>query len=114
MDKVLTALWATINTPAGITLLATVMILLINKWLKPLWEKYRGTITQAIKFAEKAIPDDTTNAGLARFDWALKYALKVIAESENTTADKIPLKVVNALKEGINIVHDQLESEELV
>lgn len=110
---ILKSIWEDVlNSPAVVVLLASLLLLAINKWFKPAWDKYQAAIIQAVKLAEKAIPDDTANAGLARFDWALKYAVKVIAASEETTPSQLPTKTVAAVKDGITILHDRMEAEE--
>ena len=85
-----------------------VVFLFINK-LGPLheaWKKYEGTIITGIKLAEKAISNDTPNAGLKRLDEALNFVLKSYAEQNGAEP---PAKLVHELKEGIQIKHAELE-----
>ncbi len=70
------------------------------------WRKYEGSIITAIRLAEKQIPDDTPNAGLARLDAALDFVLKAYAQANN---GKYPNdKLLHELKEGIQIKHNEL------
>jgi hypothetical protein len=74
---------------------------------RPGWSKYEGTIISAIRFAEKAVPDNAENKSLNRLDKALKYVLAVYEEKEG----KSPSKAVKAeLLEGIQLVHNDLET----
>jgi len=103
------ALWTLINSPAGITLIASVVLYLLNRLYaaKPLWQQYEGTIVSAIRTAEKLVPDSTPNRGLAKFDAALKFVLQVFearAGRKPTPAEEV------ALREGIQIKHNQLDA----
>jgi len=108
MNDVLKFVWNVLNSPAGITAVAGLLLYGLN-WLysrKPLWQQYEGTIISAIRTAEKLVPDDTQNASLAKFDAALQFVLKVFEERNNrqaTIAEKA------ALQEGINILHNKLD-----
>jgi len=104
------SVWVFLNSPVGISAVVGLFIWLLNHLYasKPTWSKYEGTIISGIKFAEKEIPDDVTNKGLARFNVALKYILKVYEEMEGKRASK---KTENSLKEGIHIVHNSLDKD---
>jgi len=102
-------LWELINSPAGIALIASVVLYLLNRLYaaKPLWQQYEGTIISAIRTAETLVPDGTPNRGLAKFDAALKFVLQVFearAGRPATLAEKA------ALSEGIQIKHNQLDA----
>lgn len=101
--------WEAVNSPIGITVLAAVALWVLNLIYakKPEWQKYEGTIIAAIKAAEKAIPDDTTNTSAARFDKALKLVLAVVEKNTGTDASA---NVIASVSEGISIVHAELES----
>ncbi len=108
MDEILNAIWTAMNTPAGVTVMAGVFLWLLNRLYaaKPKWAAYEGAIISAVKFAEKEVPDDTPNKGLARLNTALKYVLKVYQEVNG----QHPSAEVRAdLKEGIQIIHNDLE-----
>ena len=71
------------------------------------WKKYEGSIITGIKLAEKQIPDDTPNAGLAKLDAALRFVLNAYAEANN---GKQPSdKLVEEIKQGIQITHNDLD-----
>lgn len=95
-----------LNSPLVISGIAAVVLWGLTKLYtkKPLWEAYEGTIISAVKWAEKLIDDDTENAGLKKLDEALKYAVGVY---ESYTKKRASAKVVQDLKEGVQIVHDQ-------
>ena len=101
--------WDVINSPAVIALLAGGLLWLLNKLYaaKPAWQAFEGTIIAAVKWAEKEIPDDTPNKALNRLNAALNYVVKVYEESRGKPADA---KVKAELREGIQIVHAELEA----
>ena len=105
----LSGLWAVVNSPAGITLLATALLWLLGRLYaaKPLWQQYEGEIISAVKWAEKEIPDGTPNAGLARLDAALKMVVAVYEQARGRVATAA--EVAN-LKNGIQVVHSDLEA----
>lgn len=106
---ILKMLWEAMNTPVGITIMAGGLIWFLNRLYsaKPGWEAFEGAIISAVKFAEKEVPDDTPNKGMARLDAALKYVLKVYEEAKGK---KPSAEIVAELKEGIQKVHNQLET----
>jgi len=109
MAEILLQIWAFLQSGPGIVLVATAVLLVLNRLYRsePAWRAYEGTIIAAVKYAEKAIPDGTENKALKRMDKALKYVLKVYSEVEGKRASP---KVKAQLREGISIVHAQLES----
>ena len=109
MEKVLGIVWDVMNSPAGITAMAGVFLWLLNRLYakKPLWKRFEGSIISAVRFAEKEIPDDTPGKGLARLNAALKYVLRVYEEAKGRKADA---GAVHELKEGIQVVHDRLDT----
>jgi hypothetical protein len=106
---ILTLLWTAVNSPFGYMTAAAVLLWLLNRLYaaKPGWAAYEGTIISAVKFAEKEIPDDVPNKGLARLDSALKYVLKVY---EEVNGKRATTQTAATLKEGIQIVHDNLQA----
>ncbi|MCC5829760.1 MAG: hypothetical protein JJU36_09980 [Phycisphaeraceae bacterium] len=113
MDTILSGIWMFLNSAFGFTLAWVVVIVLMFHFLERLssngkpWQKYEGAIITAIKLAEKAIPDDTANAGLRRLDEALRFVLNVYREHNPGKAPSADL--VHELKEGIQIKHAELE-----
>jgi hypothetical protein len=110
LQTILETIWNAINAPAGITLLAGGLLWGLNALYAkvPGWKKYEGTIISAVRFAEKEIPDSTSNKSLKRLDVALNLVLKVY---EETTGKPASDKIAADLTEGIKIVHSRLESE---
>jgi len=104
MNHALEIILSIVNTPAFITLAATVVAIILTKVYKakPAWVKYEGTIQAAIRWAEKTIPDDSENTGVRRLDEALKYTLRVFTERESRAATA---KEVAEIAEGIQIIH---------
>jgi len=102
--------WTLINSPAGIAALAGLTLWALNKLYaaKPTWTQYEGTIISAVRFAEKEIPDDTPNTGMARLDQALKY---VLATFERVNGRRATDAEAASLKEGIQIVHNDLDTQ---
>ena len=110
VSNIFETIWAVLNSPAGIAAIAGLVLWMLNKLYaaKPAWQKYEGAIISGIKYAEKQVPDDTANKSLARLDAALRYVLKVYQEVNNRTASA---KEAADIKDGISIVHNELESE---
>lgn len=108
MENLLETMWAVINSPAGITAMASMVLWGLNRLYAshPAWVKYEGSIIEAVKFAEKSIPDDVENKGLRRFDIALQYVLKVFREVEKRDPKE---QEKHELAQGISIVHSDLE-----
>lgn len=77
-----------------------------NPWREK-WKQYEGSIITGIKLAEKQIPDDTPNAGLAKLDAALRFVLNAYAEANN--GKKPSDALVEQIKQGIQIKHDELD-----
>lgn len=109
-ETILSMVWAAVNSPIGISVMVTIVGWVLVKVYakKPLWKPFEGTIIAAIKYAEKAIPDDSTNKAVKRLDEALKYVLKIHREVENRRATA---EEVAQLREGIQIVHEKMESK---
>ena len=109
-DAILETIWQALNSPVGIAAIAGLVLWLLNRLYaaKPAWTKYEGAIISGIKHAEKAIPDDAANKSLARLDAALRYVLKVYAEVNKRTPTA---KETAELKDGISILHNELEAE---
>ena len=109
-QTILEALWTALNSPAGIAALAGLILWGLNRLYaaKPLWQQYEGVIISAVKLAEKEIPDDAPNSGLARLDHALKLVIAAYEQAKGkpaTDAEKADLT------NGISLVHADLENK---
>ncbi len=110
MNALLQAVWEFLNSPLGITLAAAVVLYVLQRLRAsyPQWAKYEGAIIEAIKYAEKTIPDDHPDRAVARFDTALAYVLRLYREANK---GRLPGSAeVQAIKEGIRVKHAQLEA----
>lgn len=72
------------------------------------WKQWEGAIIQAIKVAEKTVPDDASNTGLKRFDVALKSVLDAYENAQGVPADAAMLE---QFRQAISIVHARLERD---
>ena len=102
------ALWNFLNSPLFLTLASIALAYGLGKLLtaKPEWEKWKGPIIEAIKFAEKNIPDDTANVSARRLDAALKYVIQAYTIAMDRP---IPQTLMDAIRQAIPIVHAELE-----
>ena len=75
------------------------------------WKKYEGWAVTAVKAAEKTIPDNVENKGLARFDKAMRLFLEKYTAATGVTPNEADLVGIENL---INIVHARLEKEEAI
>jgi hypothetical protein len=102
--------WEIINSPAVVALIVSGVVYLINKLYaaKPTWQKYQGYVIAAIRYAEKAIPDDTKHKSAARLDEALKYVIAIIEKAE---ARKLSDQEITELINGIQITHNNIEGK---
>ena len=71
------------------------------------WKAWEGSIITGIKLAEKQVPDDTPDAGLAKLDAALRFVLKAYAEANK--GKQPSSKTVQEIKQGIQIKHSDLD-----
>lgn len=99
--------WATVWTVATSATVIAVLVFLVNLGLaklkeqKPEWAKaldaIGGYAIAGVKWAEKAIPDDTPNKAMLRLDQALRYILVVADASGKPLADAAIAKEINNL-----------------
>ncbi|MFW6153737.1 MAG: hypothetical protein ACOC95_00805 [Planctomycetota bacterium] len=101
------------NSPVGFAVLWATMVglfMFLASRFNPFqatWKAWEGSIITGIKLAEKEIDDDTPNAGLAKLDAALRFVLKAYAEANG--GKQPSAKVVEQLKQGIQITHADLD-----
>lgn len=106
-------LWVFLNSPFGLMFIGTFMLPVMVAVLKKIvggekilevYQTYKGPLFDAVKFAEKQIPDDVPHTGLKRLDEAFKFVLKLQPElaKENPT-------VVKAL---ISRAHAEISAED--
>lgn len=112
-NAILNGVWTFLNSGIGFTLVWSAMvgffIFLASKFnpLQEKWKQYEGSIITGIKLAEKQIPDDTPNSGLAKLDSALRFVLNAYAEANN--GKKPSDALVEQIKQGIQIKHSELD-----
>lgn len=101
-------IWSLINSPIGWSITGFIILFVINKLFaaKPAWAKYEGPIISAIKWAEKAINDDTESAGMKKADEALKFFIKSYTQARGKTPSD---KIIEQVQLGMPIVHDKIE-----
>jgi hypothetical protein len=107
-ESALSGLWSAANSPAGITLLGSLLLWVLARLYsrRPLWQQYEGAVISAVKEAEKAIPDGTPHAGLARLDLALRTVVAVYEQARGRVATAAE---VAELRNGVQLVHSDLE-----
>ena len=112
-NTILSGIWTFLNSGIGFAIvwaaLVGLFLFLASKFnpLQEKWKQYEGSIITGIKLAEKQIPDDTPNAGLAKLDAALRFVLNAYAEANN--GKKPSDALVEQIKQGIQIKHSELD-----
>jgi hypothetical protein len=108
-ELVLNGLWAALNSPVGVSLVAGAALWLVNQAYaaKPAWRDYEGAIIKGVRWAEKEIPDGVENTHLKRADAALRYVLKAY---ERLNGRRAAARMEEQLRQGVEIVHADLES----
>lgn len=74
---------------------------------KPKWAQYEGMMITAVKFAEKAIPDNSTNTTMQRTNAAMQ---SFISQYAAQTGKPAPDSLLNVVAQGMPIVHAKLEA----
>jgi len=108
-DIALSLVWTALNSPVGITAVASVALWVLNKvyaW-RPEWQAYEGAIIKGIQWAEREIPDGSENKYMLRADLALQYALKAYERMNDKRADA---RMREQLAMGVEIVRSDLEA----
>lgn len=103
------AIWTFLNSGIGLTIIGTIVAFALGRLFlsTPEVEKWKGIIIEAVKAAEKIIPDNTVNAGARRLDEAMKYFIKVYEEQ----ALKSPAStLLDAVRLAIPEIHADLEA----
>lgn len=82
MDRIISFLWSPTGIGVVCAVIATVLAIVVKRVPRvgQLYETHKGTLFDAVKAAERAIPDDTQNTGLRRLDAALKYLVQAAPE----------------------------------
>ena len=112
-NAILSGIWTFLNSGIGFAIvwaaLVGFFIFLASKFnpLQEKWKQYEGSIITGIKLAEKQIPDDTPNGGLAKLDAALRFVLNAYAEANNGKQPSAAL--IEQIKQGIQIKHADLD-----
>jgi hypothetical protein len=112
-NTILSGIWTFLNSGIGFAIVWAALVgffLFLASKFNPLqekWKQYEGSIITGIKLAEKQIPDDTPNAGLAKLDAALRFVIAAYAEANNGKQPSVAL--IEQIKQGIQIKHDELD-----
>ena len=110
---IIRGIWAFMNSGIGYFMLATstlAFFVFLASRANPLqeqWKKYEGSIITGIKLAEKQIPNDTPNAGLAKLDAALRFVLEAYAQANNGKQPSTEL--AESFKQAIQVKHSELD-----
>jgi hypothetical protein len=109
IETVLSVVWNALNSPIGVSLVASAALWVINKLYtaKPAWQAYEGAIIKAVQWAEREIPDDSENKYIRRANSALQYVLKAYERINGKCADAY---MTAQLEQGIEVVHTDLEA----
>ena len=103
--------WAFANSPVGVTLIGGALAWLVSKvWTaKPEWQKvyedHKGLLYDAVRYAEKLIPDNVQNKTAQRVDQALKYVLKAAPGAGLNES---------SVKQALDVVHAEIEEKGVV
>lgn len=108
-------LLAVVQSDAFVALMVGVFGIIISKGYAKVmqggsdYEKYQGYMStvrpyliEAIKMAEKTIPDDYPNKAIAKADYALRIAVKLLSDNKLPTVPEL-------LRQAINDVHSDVE-----
>lgn len=105
-DSILPLLWAFANSPLGISLVSGVILWLLSKIVtaKPSYLKYynqyRGLFFDAVRHAERTIPDNTQSSAGAKADLALKYLLELEPTLNKAPQADLANGIVQAVAHG--------------
>ena len=101
-------IWQIVNSPMGWAICGFIMLFIINKIFaaKPAWAKFEGPMISAIKWAEKAIDDDSENSAMQKADSALKF---FINSYQSAKGKKPSQKIIEEVQLAFPIVHDKIE-----
>lgn len=103
----MTTLWTFANSPLGLVIAGAVIAILLARVFtaKPAWQavfdRHRPAFFDAVRFAEKAIPDGSENVALRRLDEALKWVAKLepsLANQDKQTLARAITEAHDALK----------------
>ena len=108
-ELVLGLVWTALNSPVGVTAVASLALWALNKiyTAKPEWQQYEGAIIRAVQWAEREIPDNAVNKHVARADHALKYVLKAYERINGKRADA---RTAERLAQGVEVIRTDLEA----
>ena len=99
-----------LQTDAVIALIAGAFVTYIVKWFASKqgmdYKKYEGYAITAIKAAEKAIPDDVSNKGAKKLDFALKVFLDKYTKATGVSPDDATLAKI---EDWLAVVHNVID-----
>jgi hypothetical protein len=106
-------IWTFLNSGIGFVLIWAALVWLFI-WLtsrhnpfQEKWKQWEGSIITGIRLAEKQIPDDTPDAGLAKLNAALLFVLRAYADAHD--GQQPTVRLIEQIKQGIQIKHDELD-----
>ena len=106
-------IWTFLNSGLGFVLIWAALVWVFI-WLtsrhnpfQEKWRQWEGSIITGIRLAEKQIPDDTPDAGLAKLNAALLFVLKAYADANS--GQQPTVRLIEQIKQGIQIKHDELD-----
>lgn len=101
---------AILSNPSVVAIMISILVVLLRALFtrQTKWKEYVGYAIQAVRYAEKQIPDDTPNAGMKRFDQALKHVLQVWERVEGRQATE---KEAAQLGNLVNKAHAEIKGD---
>jgi hypothetical protein len=112
-ETVTNGIWTFLNSGVGFAIIWAAVVglffFLASRFnpFQDKWRAWEGSIITGIRLAEKQIPDDTPNAGLARLDAALRFVLDAYAEANG--GKKPSDALTEQLRQAIQIKHNELD-----
>lgn len=108
-DTTLGALvWAFVNSPVGVSIVGGAFAFVLARLFtaQPSWQRtydeYGGLFFDAVRHAERSIPDNTPNRAAQRADSALKFLLRL--------EPKLASKPKVDLMRGLTEAHDTIKA----
>jgi len=101
-----------LNMPVVVALIVALVLFALNivfdkrpAWRKK-WEDYLPAFGQAVRHAEKVVPDDHPNKAVLRADEALKYLIRLLDE----LGKSVSAADTSDLRMGLSATHAELDA----